>query len=66
MLVEIIREFTKNEESKDVTSEQVLAWAKRVKVQKAQSVIINNLNETKDFDKIKTMRSRERQIERKL
>ena len=55
MLVEIIREHTKTWESKDVTSEQVLAWAKRVEVQKAQFEIINSLNMTKDFDKIKTV-----------
>ena len=56
MLVEIIRELTKTEESKDVTSEQVLASVKRVKAQKVQSTIINHLNEIKDFDKIKTVK----------
>ena len=30
ILVELIRELIKTEESKDVTSEQVLAWTKRV------------------------------------
>ena len=30
MLVGIIRKLTKTEESKDVTSEQVLAWAKKI------------------------------------
>ena len=33
-LVEIIRELTKTEERKYMTSEQVLAWAKRVKAKK--------------------------------
>ena len=33
MLTEIIRELTKAEESADITSEQVLAWAKRVEAQ---------------------------------
>ena len=35
MLVEIIRELTKIEESGDVTGEQVLAWEKREEAQKA-------------------------------
>ena len=34
MLVEIIRKLTKSEESKDVTSKQVLAWAKGMGAQK--------------------------------
>ena len=56
MLVEIIRELTKAEESEDVTNEQVLAWAKRVEARKAQSMIMNSLNTTKEFDNIKTVR----------
>ena len=51
MGVEIIKELTKTEESKDVTSEQDVAWAKRVEAQKAKCVIKNSLNETKNFDK---------------
>ena len=47
MLVKIIRKLTKTEESKDVMSEEVLAWAKTVEAQKVQSAIINSLNETK-------------------
>ena len=66
MLVEIVRELTNIEESKDVLSEQVLAWIKRVKAQKAQSKRMNSLNETKVFDKIKTERIGQRHIERKL
>ena len=37
-----------------MTSEQVLVWAGRVEAQKAQSAILENLNETKDFDKMFT------------
>ena len=47
MLVELIRELTKT----DVTSEQVLVWAERVKAQKAHSAITTSLSETKDFKK---------------
>ena len=52
MLTEIIRELTKAEESADITSEQVLGWAKRVEAQRAQSAIMDSLTETKEFDKI--------------
>ena len=40
MPVEIIWELNKTKESKYVTSEQILAWAKKVEAQKAQSTII--------------------------
>ena len=63
-LVEIIREPTKTEESKDVTSEETLAYGKIIEAQKAQSAIINSLNRTKDFDVIKTVRGQWRQIEK--
>ena len=39
MLVEIIRELTETEESKEVMSEQGLAWTKRDEAQKAKSAI---------------------------
>ena len=34
-----------------MTREQVPAWARRVEAQKAQSAILENLKETKDFDR---------------
>ena len=40
------------EENDNVTSEKVLAWARIVQVQKAHSAILENINETKDIDKI--------------
>ena len=46
--IEIVRELTKTEESKDMTSEQVLAWAKRMDPQKTHSAFINSLNEYKN------------------
>ena len=36
-----------------MTSEDVLAWAKRVEAQRAQAVVLNDLTEIKVFDKIK-------------
>ena len=52
----IISELTKTQESKDVTNEQVLAWAKGVEAQKVQFTIIKSLNETEDFDNVGTLR----------
>ena len=56
MLGIIIRGLKKTEKSSDVTSEQVLVWAKWVEAQKAQSTIITSLSETKDFGKIKVVK----------
>ena len=47
MLAEIIRELTKCKENVTILSETVLAWAKRVEVQRAQTVAINSLCESK-------------------
>ena len=54
MIKEIIKELTKIEENNKMASEKVLVWARRVETQKAQSAILINLNEPKDFDKIFT------------
>ena len=64
MLAEIIRELTKAKESTAVTSEQVLIWAKRMEVQRAMSAIITSLSETKEFDKIKTIKGGDTQSEK--
>ena len=53
MLGEIIRELTKVKIGSVITSEDVLAWAKRVEVQRAQAVVMNSLTEAKECDKIK-------------
>ena len=50
------RELTKTGEGSDITSEQVLVKAKIVGAQKAQSTIITSPIETKDSDKIKTVK----------
>ena len=44
MLDEIIRELTSETSSEQMTSKDVLAWAKRVKAQKAQVSILNDIN----------------------
>ena len=56
MLAKLIRNLTKAKKSTAVTSEQVLVWIKRVEAQKVQLTIITRLNETKEFDKIKTIK----------
>ena len=66
ILAEIMTELTKAEESTDVTSEQVLVWAKKVGVQRAQSTIITCLSKTKEFEKIKTIKMGQRHNLRKL
>ena len=45
------KRVNKSRENENVTGEQVLAWARRVGSQKAQSAILENLKETKDFDR---------------
>ena len=49
MLAELISELTKIEKNSNVTSEQVLAWAKRVEAKRTQSAGINNLNEIEEM-----------------
>ena len=57
MLDEIIRELTSKTSSQQMTSEYVLAWAKRVKVQRVQVSILNDITETKTFDQVKRNQS---------
>ena len=45
LLAEIIRELIKCEENITIHSENVLTWAKRVEVQRAQAVVISSLHE---------------------
>ena len=42
----------KLDKNDNMTSEQFLVWARRDEAQKEQSAILENLNKTKDFDKI--------------
>ena len=65
MLEEIIKELTKIHENEEITSEDVLSWVKRVKVQRAQSTIMNILTEVKDFDKLKLVKSTNKETPRR-
>ena len=53
MLDEVIRELTTKSNNEQTSSEDVLAWTKRVEVQWAQSAILNDITESHKFDKIK-------------
>ena len=53
VLDKITRELTSKNSSQQMTSEDVLAWAKRVEVQRAQASILNDITKTKTFDKVK-------------
>ena len=53
MLDEVIRELTTKNNDEQMTSEGVLAWAKRVEVQWVQTAILNDFMESCQFDKIK-------------
>ena len=53
MLEEIIKELTATKNDDHITSGGVLAWAKRVEVQRAKAAVLNTLTESKQFDKNK-------------
>ena len=53
MLEEIIKELTATNNDGHITSGGVLAWAKRVEVQRAQAAVLNMLTESRQFNKIK-------------
>ena len=53
MLYEIIRELTSRNSNVQTTSKDVLAWAKRVKAHRVQASMLNDITETKAFDKVK-------------
>ena len=52
MMVEIIKEFTKSEENKDVASNQVLLWERQVEAQGTQTTVLNSLKVNQKFDNI--------------
>ena len=53
MLEEIIKELTATNNDDHITSGGVLAWAKRVEVQRAQAAVFNTLTEMRQFNKVK-------------
>ena len=53
MLEETIKELMATNNDDCITSGDVMAWAKRVEVQRAQAAVLDSLTESKQFDKIK-------------
>ena len=53
MLKEIIKELTTAKDDDHITSGGMLAWAKRVEVQRVQAAVLNTITESRQFDKIK-------------
>ena len=56
MLKEVIKELTTSKDDDQITSEGVLAWAKRVEVQRTQVAVLNTIMESRQFDKVKVMK----------
>ena len=56
MLEETINELMTVRGDDQITSANVLAWAKRVEAQRAQAPVMSTITETKEFDKIKVSR----------
>ena len=52
-LDKIIRELTSRTSNVQMTSKDVIAWAKRVNAQKVQAAVLNDLTEIKVFHEIK-------------
>ena len=65
MLGKINKKLTKIHENEDITSENMLSCVKRVKVQRAQSTIMNSPTEVKEFNKLKVVGSTHKEIPRK-
>ena len=49
MLTEIIRELTESDDNMMILSEDVLTWAERIEIQRAQVAVINSLHDVKNF-----------------
>ena len=58
MTAEIIKKPSSNKRKLgDITSEQVFSWVKRVEVQRAEKVMLQSIQENKDFGMIRNMKS---------
>ena len=53
MLDAVIRELTAKDNNEQTMSKDVLVWAKRIEVQRAQAAILNNITESQKFNKVK-------------
>ena len=53
MLDKVIRELTTKNNNDQTTSKDVLVWAKRIEVQRAQAAILSDISQSQKFDKVK-------------
>ena len=53
MMTKVIRELTAMKTTSEITSEQVLCWAKRIEAQRVQKAMLETKKESKDFDTVK-------------
>ena len=53
MLDEVIRELTAKNNNEQTTGKDVLAWARRIEVQRAQAAILSDITESQKFNKVK-------------
>ena len=56
MLDEVIRELTTKSSSDQMTSEDMLIWAKRVEAQRTQAAIVSDITDSQRFDQVKVVK----------
>ena len=56
MLDEVIRELTTKSSSDQMTSEDMLIWAKRVEAQRMQALILSDITDSQRFDQVKVVK----------
>ena len=56
MLDKVIRDLTTKNINEQLTSEDVLIWAKRVEVQRVQVAILSDITKSQKFDKVKVVK----------
>ena len=59
-LMEIIKELTATKNDDHITGRAVLAWAKKVEAQWAQTAVLNTLTESRQFDRVKISKKNKR------
>ena len=66
MLEEIIKELTATNNDDHITSGGVLAWVKRVEVQRVEAAVLNTLTELRQFDKTNVLKKAKEDTTRAL
>ena len=56
MLEEIIKELAATNTDDQITSEGMLAWAKRVEAQRAQAAVLKTITESRQFNKVQIVK----------